>query len=258
MIHCPPRAMAKNGAPGLSKTCGDRPKCFLDVDIDGAREKFERAKAFVSANDLTYGFSSSDLSSLGGSERARIAELYANDWEWSQKGPILLDLPPQRIVVQLDRVSSPLAVENFVALITGEKGKSTNSGKQLHYKGCPFHRIIQGFVAQGGDISTGTGAGGESIWGKKFKDDRDGLKIKLGKRGQLAMCNTGKNCNTSQFFFSFGPNTAKLSGKHVIFGEIVEGLEVLDLMEATADSKAAGDGKPKVSVIIADCGLLSE
>ena len=239
---------------GLSKTCGDKPRCYICVDIDDARAKFARCQDFVEARSLAYNLSSPKLAELGGSERARLPEMFANDWEWSQKGGILLDLPPERIVLELDRNIAPLAVENFVALVTGEKGKG-KSGKLLSYVGCPFHRIIGEFVAQAGDILTGTGAGGESIYGKKFKDDRDGLKVKLGHRGQLAMCNTGKNTNTSQFFFTFGKATAKLSGKHVVFGKIVEGEEVLDLME----SKAGGadvDGKPTVDVIIVECGVL--
>ena len=72
----------------------------------------------------------------------------------------------------------------------------------MHYVGCPFHRIVPGFVAQAGDISFGNGTGGESIWGKKFKDDQKGLKQKFSERGLIAMGNTGKNSNTSQFFFA--------------------------------------------------------
>ena len=82
---------------------------------------------------------------------------------------------------------APLACENFLTLITGAKGTSGSSGKRLHYVGCPFHRIVPGFVAQAGDISFGNGTGGESIWGKKFKDDAKGLKEKFTKRGLLAM-----------------------------------------------------------------------
>jgi peptidylprolyl isomerase len=242
------------GGPGTSKTCGDKPRCYICVDIDDARAKFARCQDFVEKRSLAYNLSSPKLSELGGSERARLPEIFANDWEWSQKGDILLDLPEERIVVELDRKKAPLAVENFVALITGEKGVG-KSGKALHYVGCPFHRIIGEFVAQSGDILTGTGAGGESIYGKKFKDDREALKVQLGKRGQLAMCNTGKNTNTSQFFFSLGPGTKKLSGKHVVFGHIVEGEHVLDLIENVAGGSDV-DGKPTASVIIAECGLL--
>jgi peptidylprolyl isomerase len=255
-----PAARPAGGAAAAARpsyrTCGDAPRCVLCVDIDDSRAKFARAQAFVAAKNLAYNLSSNVLAELGGSERARLPELFANDWEWSQKGPILLDLPPERIVVELDKVAAPLAVENFVALITGEKGKSGKSGKPLHYLGCPFHRVLPGFVAQAGDISTGTGAGGESIWGKKFKDDLQGLKVKLSARGQLAMCNTGKHSNTSQFFFVLGADKCKkLSGKHVVFGRIVEGLDVLDRIEA-AGGGAANDGKPAVSIAIAECVLL--
>ena len=67
--------------------------------------------------------------------------------------------------------------------MTSRTGKSSNTGKPLHYKGCPFHRVVKDFVAQTGDIATGTGAGGESIWGKKFKDDKDGVKRRGGGGG---------------------------------------------------------------------------
>jgi cyclophilin family peptidyl-prolyl cis-trans isomerase len=107
---------------------------------------------------------------------------------------------------------APLACENFLALVTGEKGISGGSGKKLHYAGCPFHRIVPDFVAQAGDISFGNGTGGESIWGKKFNDDQKGLKQKFSERGLLAMGNTGKNANTSQFFFSLDALPKLVSG----------------------------------------------
>ena len=162
-----------------------------------------------------------------------VCSRYDADYNWSQKGRIVLDPPADRVEIRLYPKKSPLAVENFVALCIGFKGKSSNTGKPLHYKGCPFHRVVTDFVAQAGDIATGTGAGGESIWGKKFKDDKDGLKIPLDKRGLVAACNQGKNTNTSQFFFSLGP-TPKLTGKHVVFGEITQGIEVLDAIETAA------------------------
>ena len=248
------QSQSQNKTWGHGVEVGNNPLCYLCVDIDHAREKFARCQDFVEQRSLAYNFSSPKLADLGGSERARLPDIFANDWEWSQKGDILLDMPPERIVVELDRVKAPLAVENFVMLCTGEKGVG-KSGKLLSYVGCPFHRIIGEFVAQAGDILTGTGAGGESIFGKKFKDDREGLKKKLGTRGIIAMCNTGKNTNTSQFFFSLGKATTKLSGKHVVFGHIVEGGEVLDRMEAVAGG-ADTDGKPVVNVVIVECGLL--
>lgn len=103
----------------------------------------------------------------------------------------------ERIVIELWPDVAPLACENFLALVTGAKGTSGSSGKRLHYEGCPFHRIVPGFVAQCGDISFGNGTGGESIWGKKFKDDQKGLKQKFNKRGLVAM---GTRC-TAQIAF---------------------------------------------------------
>lgn len=103
------------------------------------------------------------------------------------------------------------------------------------------------------------GTGGEAVIGngKPFKDDREGLKKKLDKRGLVAMGNKGKNSNTSQFFFVLGAAACKkLSGKHVVFGEIVSGFDVLDAIEAAgAESDAANGGKPSVDVAIADCGV---
>eukprot|EP00041_Stephanoeca_diplocostata_P013387 m.234411 g.234411 ORF g.234411 m.234411 type:complete len:110 (-) comp19321_c1_seq5:689-1018(-) len=88
--------------------------------------------------------------------------------------------------------------------------------------------------------------------GMQFKDDKDGLKVKLSKRGIVAMCNNGKNTNTSQFFFSFA-DLPKLNGKHVVFGEIVEGEEVLQKIEDAGTEDM--EGKPQVPVIIVDSGV---
>merc|ERR1712187_971950 len=148
-----------------------------------------------------------------------------------------------------------MAVQNFKAFCTGEKGRSRESGKDMCYRGVPFHRIVKGFMMQGGDFVTGTGAGGESTLGKKgFKDDPGGLKLKHDARGVVSMSNTGKNSNTCQFFITFG-DLKQLNGKHVVFGRVVEGMEVIDRVEAEAASE--GEGKPSLPVIVAACGLLS-
>lgn len=106
----------------------------------------------------------------------------------------------------------------------------------LHYKGVRFHRIVKDFVCQGGDVTHENGSGGESIYGKKFKDEQKGLKTKHTKAGMLGMCNSGKNSNTSQFYFTFSAQP-KLDGKHVVFGQVVEGLEVLERVNAEAATK---------------------
>ena len=171
-----------------------RPHVFLDIDIDGWRAAYQRAVDFVAQNSLKYSLSSDNLLELGGSEKKRVrTDYYPNDFDWSSRGPIRMKQRDERIVVELWPDVAPLACENFLSLVSGAKGKSGSSGKPLHYENCPFHRIVPGFVAQAGDISFGNGTGGESIWGKKFKDDKQGLKQKFSGRGLLAMGNTGKN-----------------------------------------------------------------
>jgi len=230
-------------------------RVFLDIDINHTREAYQRAKDFVAARNLAYNLSSNDLEELGGSEKKRVKDtLYPNDFEWSQKGRICLRMPPERLVFEVWPKVAPYAVDNFLGLVRGNKGKG-ESGKPLHYKGCRFHRVVRDFVAQGGDFVHGNGSGGESIWGKKFKDDKDGLKVKLDRRGLLAMGNSGKNSNTSQFFITF-KELPRLNGKHVVFGELVEGEEVLKLVESCAAEEGASREEPKYEVVIADCGVL--
>jgi len=102
------------------------------------------------------------------------------------------------MVIELFGQESPEAVENFVCLCTGEKGRSkTGSNKNLHYIGCKFHRIIKGFMCQGGDFTRGDGSGGESIWGKKFKDDRGGLKIVHNQVNTILLLQAHNNNDTT-------------------------------------------------------------
>ena len=192
----------------------------------------------------------------------RIKEtLYPNDFEWSGKGRCAVRMPPQRIYIEIWPELAPLAVENFVALVLGNRGKGQESGCPMTYVGCHFHRVIKGFVAQGGDFVKNNGSGGECVFtGKKggFKDDPAGLKVKLSERGLLAMGNSGKNTNTSQFFLTLG-DLSKLTGKHVGFGQIVaddDGSKaVLALMEQCAAAEGDDAGKPTHPVVIADCGI---
>ena len=144
---------------------------------------------------------------------------------------------------------APNCAENFRALCTGEKGTG-NSGKPLHYKGCSFHRIIPGFMAQGGDFTRGNGTGGESIYGAKFADEN--FNRKHTGKGILSMANAGPNTNSSQFFLCFD-SFPHLDGKHTVFGEVTKGGEVLDIME----SVGSDSGKTKVPVVISDCGQLA-
>lgn len=239
--------------------------CFLDLDLDHHRAKLARAAAFVDATDSRYGFSSKDLRSLGGSELARIPELMASDHEWSSKGALVELRPPvagNRILVKLHWDVAPLACENFATLcangasaISGAKQKSKpaptgESGKPLTYRNSVVHRILPGFVLQGGDFVFGNGSGGESIFGKKFKDERAGLAEKHNRRGILSMGNSGKNSNTSQWFITLAA-APQCDGKHVIFGQVVSGWEVLE----AAEKLGSTSGEPTASVTITDCGL---
>merc|ERR1719321_2661865 len=133
-----------------------------------------------------------------------------------------------RIIMELYADVVPGTAENFRCLCTGEKGVG-NSGKPLHFKGSSFHRVINEFMAQGGDFTAGNGTGGESIYGEKFEDEN--FQLRHTGRGDLSMANAGPNTNGSQFFLTFIPCNW-LDGKHCVFGKVVDGFPVLDALES--------------------------
>jgi len=152
-----------------------------------------------------------------------------------------------RIIFELFDKTTPRTANNFRALCTGEKGIG-QSGKPLHYRGSTFHRVIKKFMLQGGDFTANDGTGGESIYGETFDDEN--FKLVHDKPGLLSMANAGPNTNGSQFFITTVV-TDHLDGLHVVFGRVIENMELVKKIEALKTDK---DDKPLQEVVIADCG----
>jgi len=158
--------------------------------------------------------------------------------------------PLGRVVFELFNDRVPKTAENFRVLATGEKGISELSRVPLYYKRSVIHRSIKDFMIQGGDFTKMNGQGGESIYGSPFEDED--LSGSVDKEGLLVMANRGPNTNGSQFFVTVKP-CPHLNGKHVVFGRVVSGFDViLQISEMQVDEKA----RPLVPVVIEHCGEL--
>lgn len=151
--------------------------------------------------------------------------------------------PAGTIELELFADVVPKTAENFRALCSGELGA------EMRYAGSPFHRIIPGFMIQGGDFTNGNGSGGKSIYGERFEDEN--FELRHTEAGLLSMANAGPDTNGSQFFITVAP-TPWLDGKHVVFGKVVGGMDVVKRMEA----QGSPSGRTKEPVVLTDCRVL--
>ncbi|CAE6431984.1 unnamed protein product [Rhizoctonia solani] len=235
---------------------------FLDL-FSGDKDQFASESeaytatvALLSSKAATYGLPSAP-EELDEEQQGILSDL--------SSGATLRFRPPHplcigRLVFDLDTSAGlTKTCTNFISLCKGDKGMCKSApNKPLHYKATAIHRVARDFVAQGGDVTRNDGSGGESIYGGKFSDAKEGLRAKP-EFGSLAMANSGKNSNTSQFFVVLTNDPAKLAkiaGKYVIFGKARitgEGEQVLKQLGALAGA----DERPLRPVWVESCGVLS-
>ena len=162
------------------------------------------------------------------------------------------DHPIGRLSLELYKTQVPRACENFRQLCTGEMRRG---GVAVGYKGCKFHRVIKGFMIQGGDFVRGDGTGRTSIFGDKFDDEPTGLSLRHAGPGVLSMANSGANTNGCQWFLLAGA-APWLDGKHVVFGRVMDTVSLHVLRKIEAVPVETGSNKPLLEVIVVECGEL--
>ncbi|KAJ3161118.1 hypothetical protein HDU86_007740 [Geranomyces michiganensis] len=243
-------------------------RAFLDLRIGdpaaraAEEEAHARAVSFVDEKGAELGLQpGASVDKLEDWQKEMILESHAADPTWSAKGKIQLDPPADprggRLLFELDVDGCPKTTANFASLCTGAAGFSkTAKTKPLHFKQTPVHRIISNYIAQGGDVTRGDGSGGDSIYSSTFKDEPAGIKTGFARgRGVLAMANSGKHSNTSQWFVTLTDDKTqlkKMEGKYVVFGHLIEGANVLDALNAVGSES----GTPSEQVLVWDSGVL--
>lgn len=155
--------------------------------------------------------------------------------------------PAGRLVVGLYGDAAPKTVANFVAFVTGD------NPARKKYAGTPVHRVVKGFVLQGGDVVAGNGTGSTSLYGREFPDEPGAMAAAFGRPGVFAMANRGPNTNGSQWFVTLAP-TPFLNGKYAVFGECVQGLDTAVELGSTLEVDFAS--RPKRGLVVQDAGLL--
>ena len=157
-----------------------------------------------------------------------------------------------RVVFELFADITPKTAENFLGLCTGDYGISKLSKKRLHYLGTQIHKVVESTYFEGGDITQGDGSGGESIYGKDFKDEN--FERKHSCAGLLSMANKGRNSNSSRFIITLNA-CPQFDGKHVVFGKVIEGMEVV---RKIAKVPSAENDRPRIPIIIFNCGEVND
>lgn len=241
-IHPRRVLLTVQGRPALSGTFEEEQRilhdeCFWDMDEEG-----DQKVAVITLIKETMGHQS--WTNLLASEAVDLTVTDRTFLEISINNQVV-----GKIVIGLFGKAAPKTVKNFRALCIGKRSRET--GKAMSYLGTHFHRIIPGFMAQGGDFVNNDGSGGESIYGASFPDEN--FKVKHNAIGRVAMANSGPDSNSSQFYIIF-EEQPHLDGKNVVFGQVEAGLDIVRQIEVVGTE----DGTPEEEVEVTACGVLDE